>query len=174
MSFTLLGIAGIDLVWRIFLYILCNWFVRPIFFEFLILEVFRICFFNDIFVLRSPGGRCNWLSSMTFVMCLLHLICKAPFLIFFQIVDVFRHQNFYIKEYKHFFQVSAIDLAWWNILCTLYNWFARPILLIFFKFWYWKKMYQLFISFFNFFNKRLTVMNFYISDFHLIPRPYFI
>ena len=42
-------------------------FSRHIFSNFWFFEVFRI-FFINMFVLYSPGSRCNWSSSMTFCM----------------------------------------------------------------------------------------------------------
>ena len=88
------------------------------------------------FFVHSPGGRCNWLSSMKFL-CTCIVDLQDMFFIlkilwwFLEFGYVFL--NIFVLHYP---VVAVTDLARWNFLHTLYNWFARPhFLFIFTNFW---------------------------------------
>ena len=134
----------------------------------------KCLYLSAYFVLHSPGGRCNRPMSITIFFCPLHIWFTSPYFFIFQfffIVEVFLISVRFILSTiltVALLVVAVANLARWNFLCTLYNWFARPILFLFFKFFtfevfriFFDFLYWLFRSLFNFFNLQIWIF-FYI------------
>ena len=123
-------------------YLICRTFIFLFFKFWSFLE-----FFIDIFDFHTPGCRCNWPSSMKFIVYLVLLICKAQFL------HLYLFPSFEVFKFFLFFYQHLIPSYSWGSL-----WYFFYIIL------YW-----LFKSFFNSFNHWLIAMNFCVHEFHLIP-----
>ena len=144
---------------RILMY-LCITYLQNMFFLIQICKVFRYFFLRFLFftllgVAVTDLARGNFLCTCTtdFQGLIFNL-----FLQFFEVFRIFF--LFFVNFFDlHFPGVAVIDLAWWNSSCTLFNWFARFILFLFFKvFLYLKCLEFFFFQLFRWFFQRLQLL----------------